>query len=102
MPKKISFAGSSSWRSMLCALGIVVLAATAGLVAVLSVVFPFGAMLIGYFLPQWVFISPFWGSLSFGMSLLVIVSGAALAALLIRMALLLSKQAAFQALVRRR
>lgn len=94
--------GSSPLLGFAMALAIVLLAAAAGIAAVLLVIFPTAAWVIGYFLPDWVFIVPVLGPLNGSTTALVIGVGVVLATALIQTALWLSRRSALQQLLRKR
>lgn len=100
MPDSLPPVGRSPLLGLVIAVAIVVLAAAAGIAGVLLVVFPSAALLVGHFLPDWVFIVPVLGRLSGSHSALAIGIGTVVAALMIQAALWLSRRRALQQLLR--
>lgn len=99
MPNLKPYAHRAPLLGLVIAAAIVVVAAAAGIAAVLLVIFPAAAWLVGYFLPDWVFIIPVFGSLSGAGSAALIAAGVVLATGLIQTALWLSRRSALRRLL---
>ncbi|MDH5858342.1 hypothetical protein [Lampropedia aestuarii] len=99
MPNLKPYAHRAPLLGLVIAAAIVVVAAAAGIAAVLLVIFPAAAWLVGYFLPDWVFIIPVFGPLSGAGSAALIAAGVVLATGLIQTALWLSRRSALRRLL---